>query len=87
MIAAMACYDGGSLGIARHRSDHRKLVDESRDDRTLDRGSSQLTGADEQVGGRFAGGGVYIEKFDVRVHRLAYAQDAVAGRVDTDIFN
>ena len=43
--------------------------------------------ADEQVGGRFAGGGVYIEKFDVRVHRLADAQDAVAGRVDTDIFN
>ena len=77
-----------ALGIARHRSDHRELVDESRDDRTLDRGSS--AGLPERTSRSAVGSPevrVYIEKFDVRVHRLADAQDAVAGRVDTDIFN
>ena len=77
--------NSGSFCKSCHNSDHRKFIDQSRNDGTFYCGSVKSGGADQKISSRLTFCG-FVEKGDICPHGFAYTEDTVTGRVDPHIF-
>ena len=75
----------GSLCKSSHYSDHRKFVDQGRNDCPLYCGSVERRRADQKICGRLAFF-CLVQQGDICPHGFAYTKNTVTGRISSDIF-